>query len=103
MTQSTRIDFRHLETFLVVAEELNFSRAAKRLGIAQPPLSRQIQRLEESLGAQLFDRSPPRIRLTEAGRVFVTEARKILSQVNQSAIATQRGQSRRTRSTDDWV
>lgn len=86
----SNIDLRHLESFLVVVEEMNFGRAAERLRIAQPPLSRQIQRLEESLNVRLFDRTRPQIQLTEAGRVFVPEARRILSQVERGVQIAQR-------------
>lgn len=77
------VDLRHLQTFLVVAEAGSFSRAAEQLGVSQPPLSRQIQRLEASLNVQLFDRSRAQIRLTEAGRVFAQSARRIIAQVEQ--------------------
>ncbi|NJM99163.1 MAG: LysR family transcriptional regulator [Phormidesmis sp. RL_2_1] len=80
---------RHLQMFLTVVEEMNFSRAAERLHMAQPPLSRQIQRLESSLGVQLFDRSSAHIRLTEAGKIFSERASVIVTQVNQSIQLTQ--------------
>ena len=86
----SNIELRHLETFLVVVEEMNFGRAAERLRIAQPPLSRQIQRLEESLGVKLFDRTKPQIQLTEAGQAFVPEARRILMQVERGVQTAQR-------------
>src|SRR2546423_1859626 len=73
------IELRHLWYFLAVAEELNFSRAAGRVGIAQPPLSQQIQKLEGLLGCALFDRSGRRVRLTDAGTLLVAEARRILA------------------------
>lgn len=77
------IEFRHLQSFLVVAEELSFSRAAERLGISQPPLSRQIQRLEAKLDIQLFDRSRSQVQLTDAGLVFAQSARQVMRQIEQ--------------------
>jgi DNA-binding transcriptional LysR family regulator len=72
-------DLRHLRYFLAVAEELNFTRAAERLRIAQPPLSRQIRDLEERIGTALFDRSTHPLRLTEAGQFLREEARDLLA------------------------
>ena len=82
------MDLRHLKSFLVVAEELNIGRAAVRLHISQPPLTRQIQQLEESLGAQLLVRNNRGVELTDAGRLLVEEARAILSLAEQAAERT---------------
>jgi len=71
-------EFRHLEYFLAVAEESRFSKAARRLRVAQPSLSRQIQQLEEGLGAKLFARTPLGVFLTPAGTIFLGHARAML-------------------------
>lgn len=76
---STRIGTRHLRYFIAVAEELSFRRAAERLHISQPPLSRQIMDLEEELRAALFIRTTNEISLTPAGKIFLAEARKVLA------------------------
>ncbi|MFJ6674889.1 LysR family transcriptional regulator [Actinosynnema sp. NPDC091369] len=68
-----------LRGFVAVAEELHFSRAAARLAMTQPPLSRQIQKLERAVGAQLLVRDNRRVTLTAAGEVFLVEARRLLS------------------------
>lgn len=73
------VDVPQAEAFLAVAEELHFGRAAARLHMAQPPLSRLIQQLEKKVGAQLFDRSTRRVELTHAGKALIDPARTVLS------------------------
>ncbi|MEO1209708.1 MAG: LysR substrate-binding domain-containing protein [Cyanobacteria bacterium J06638_20] len=84
------IELRQLRYFVAVAEELNFTRAAERLQIAQPPLSRQIQALEKALGLELLERSQRRVQLTPAGNVFLEECRRLLAQLDVSIDLTQR-------------
>jgi DNA-binding transcriptional LysR family regulator len=85
------IEIRHLRSFLAVAEQLHFGRAAAQLHITQPPLTRQIQQLEEYLGdVRLFDRTQRRVELTEAGTAFVAEARELLKRLEAAVERTQR-------------
>ena len=84
------MELRHLRYFVAVAEEKNFTRAAKRLFIAQPPLSRQIQQLEEELGVELIEKGSRPLRLTEAGRFFHAHAQELLAKAAELKSMTQR-------------
>ncbi|MCY7282884.1 MAG: LysR family transcriptional regulator [Cyanobacteria bacterium CAN_BIN43] len=84
------MELRHLRYFIAVAEELNFSRAAERLHISQPPLSQQIQALEEELEVKLLDRKHRPLKLTLAGQTFLEEARLTLIQLEQATQITKR-------------
>jgi DNA-binding transcriptional LysR family regulator len=87
-----RMDFslQQLRGFVAVAEELHFGRAAQRLNLTQPPLTRQIQALERSVGVSLFDRTGRGVRLTAAGEVFLSHCRRVLALLDVAPVATRR-------------
>lgn len=85
-----RIGIYELECFIAVAEELNFSRAARRLHLSQPPLSRQIQSLEEKLGVRLLNRNTRSVTLTSAGTLYLQDVRQILTRLDAATASVRR-------------
>jgi DNA-binding transcriptional LysR family regulator len=85
-----KFELRHLEAFVAVAEELHFGRAARRLRVAQPALSQQILRLESALGVDLLVREKRRTALSDAGRLFLAEARRTLDQARAAESVAER-------------
>src|SRR5258708_20561163 len=83
-------EFSQLRCFLAVAEDLHFGRAAQRVNMTQPPLSRQIQLLEHELGVTLFERTSRAVKLTPAGRTFLPEAKQMLRLPEVAGISAKR-------------
>src|SRR5438874_2617399 len=84
------IELRHLRYFVAVAEELNFSRAAQRLHMAQPPLSVAIRQLEQELGIELLERTTHAVKLTDAGRTLLEGTGRIFAELEHTVTATRR-------------
>ena len=87
---SAQFELHQIRCFVAVADTLHFGKAAARMNMTQPPLSRQIQLLEHVLGVKLLDRTSRAVKLTPAGRVFLLEARRILRLTESAALATRR-------------
>lgn len=92
MTSATvpKMELRHLRYFVAVAEALSFTKAAQKLHLAQPSLTRQVRNLEDEIGVQLLDRSNNRVELTEEGRRFLFDSKKLLSMSEEMVEAVQR-------------
>ena len=84
------MEIHQLRYFVAVAEALNFTRAALQLRLAQPSLTRQIRNLEEEIGVRLLNRTKSHVALTEEGRSFLTDARRVLALADESVVAVQR-------------
>src|SRR5216684_1629248 len=90
------MELRHLRYFMAVGEEQHYGRAARRLHVAQPALSRQIQDLEEEIGFELFERLPRGVKLSAAGKLFLEDVRRILQEVSEAAVRAGRVASGRS-------
>jgi DNA-binding transcriptional LysR family regulator len=90
------VDLRQLRYFIAVAEELHFSRAAERLHLDQPTLSRHVRRLEEKLGVKLFVRTTRTVALTDAGEVFLDKAREVITAADSAVNAARDANGART-------
>jgi DNA-binding transcriptional LysR family regulator len=84
------VELRQLRYFVAVGEEQHYGRAAQRLRVAQPALSRQIQNLEEEIGFKLFERLPRGVRITDAGKLFLEDARRLLQEINDASARAKR-------------
>src|SRR5438270_9920297 len=84
------MELRHLRYFVAVAEALNFTKAAAQLRLAQPSLTRQIHNLEEEIGVRLLNRTKSHVALTEEGRSFLADARRVLTLADESVLSVQR-------------
>ena len=84
------MELRQLRYFVAVGEEQHYGRAAQRLRVAQPALSRQIQNLEEEIGFKLFDRLPRGVKITAAGKLFLDDARRILKEITDATVRAKR-------------
>src|SRR6476660_5925912 len=84
------MELRHLRYFVAVGEEQHYGRASRRLRVAQPALSRQIQDLEEEVGFKLFERLPRGVKLNAAGKLFLDDARRILQEVQDARLRAER-------------
>src|SRR5580658_3877850 len=100
------MELRHLKYFITIGEEQHYGRAARRLRVAQPALSRQVQDLEKEIGFELFERLPRGVKLSAAGKLFLEDVRRILQDVNEAAaragrVASGRSCSQRAGSTEN--
>src|ERR1700683_5538354 len=80
------MELRHLRYFVAIGEEQHYGRASRRRCVANPPLSRQIQDLEQELGFKLFERLPRGVKLTAAGKLFLEDARRVLQEVSEASV-----------------
>jgi DNA-binding transcriptional LysR family regulator len=84
------MELRHLRYFVAVGEDQHYGRASRRLGVAQPAVSRQIQDLENEIGFELFDRMPRGVRLSAAGKLFLEDARRVLQELGEATVRAAR-------------